>query len=191
VLIGLSVALGMACLGMIRGGHPQGLAKVRLHGVWLVAAAVTLQVAARLWSGPWPPPEIEFLILLLSYLGLAAFLGRNRAVVGMRLAFLGLGLNLAVIAANGAMPVSQRAASFAGIDHSLDHPEMKHEPLTDASSLPWLGDVIPLPGLGEVLSLGDLLLAGGIGRFVYVSVTSVTADGAAEDIVRRVSRGKK
>jgi hypothetical protein len=33
--------------------------------------------------------------------------------------------------------------------------------------LPWLGDVIPLPRLGEVLSLGDLLLVGGIFLLVY------------------------
>ena len=33
--------------------------------------------------------------------------------------------------------------------------------------LPWLGDVIPLPRLGEVLSLGDVLLVAGVAVLVY------------------------
>jgi len=33
--------------------------------------------------------------------------------------------------------------------------------------MPWIADVIPIPGLKMVLSIGDFVLAAGIGRLVY------------------------
>ena len=44
---------------------------------------------------------------------------------------------------------------------------LKHERLTDDTRFVFLGDVIAVPGVREVLSLGDVLLALGIAYFVY------------------------
>ena len=45
---------------------------------------------------------------------------------------------------------------------------MKHVPLEEGTRLAFLADVIPLrlAGQGQVLSLGDVFLAVGIGRFL-------------------------
>jgi hypothetical protein len=40
------------------------------------------------------------------------------------------------------------------------------------TTLPWLGDVIPLPRLGEVLSLGDVVLIAGTVRLIYARMTA-------------------
>ena len=46
--------------------------------------------------------------------------------------------------------------------------DMKHVPLDEGTRLAFLADVIPLrfAGQGQVLSLGDVFLAVGIGRFL-------------------------
>jgi len=59
------------------------------------------------------------------------------------------------------------AADLAGVAHTPSQASFEHELMTPSTVLPWLGDVIPLPRLGEVLSLGDLLLVGGIFLLVY------------------------
>jgi hypothetical protein len=71
-----------------------------------------------------------------------------------------------VIAANGAMPVSPDAARVADTEITIEG--IGHEPITDDTVLPWLADVIPLPGLRFVVSPGDVVLALGIGRLAYV-----------------------
>jgi hypothetical protein len=40
------------------------------------------------------------------------------------------------------------------------------------TKLPWLGDVIPLPRLGEVLSVGDVVLIAGTIRLIYARMTA-------------------
>ena len=48
----------------------------------------------------------------------------------------------------------------------------RHE-LVDASTLlPWLGDVVPvaLPGLGQAVSPGDVLIAAGAGLLLYAGM---------------------
>ena len=75
-----------------------------------------------------------------------------------------------VVALNGAMPVSTSALTHAGLDRFVEDP--RHE-LVDASTLlPWLGDVVPvaLPGLGQAVSPGDVLIAAGAGLLLYAGM---------------------
>jgi hypothetical protein len=121
-----------------------------------------------LWLSQWLPAETATAGIVASNGAVAAFLLANHRLPGMALAGAGLVLNLLVIAANGAMPVSQRAARIAGLPRdALSQPGIKHEVLGNDTALSPLADVIPLPGTGQVISAGDIVLAAGIGRLVY------------------------
>jgi hypothetical protein len=84
---------------------------------------------------------------------------------------LGLLLNLLVVSSNGGMPVMPVAAAAAGLHGQLAVPvgDFVHVLGLPATRLPWLADVLPLPGkplLGIVPSAGDLLLYVGVVAFV-------------------------
>jgi hypothetical protein len=164
------VAIG--ALALARGGSLNALANTKLHLAWLLLVGFALQLGFDRWSPEWLEGSGELAVLLVSNALVAIFVFANRHIAGMLLAGLGLALNVLVIASNGAMPVSERAAEDAGIDKSLDEAGLKHERLTDDTVLPWLGDVIGLPVLKEVLSVGDVVLTLGIVRLVYVRATS-------------------
>ncbi len=165
-LVPAAVVLGVA-VGLLTGGSlaPLGETKVR----W--AALVFIALGAQLIADNWPfgtvSETVGFTIVLLSTAGIALFLVINRDHPGMLLAGLGIVLNLLVIGANRAMPVSAAAARAAGAGVPSGELGLKHEPMTEHTLLPWLGDVIPVPVLGRVLSLGDVLLGAGIFFFVY------------------------
>ena len=65
------------------------------------------------------------------------------------------------------------AARAVGADVASDTPgDLKHELLDGDTALPWLGDVIPIPGAGLIVSVGDFLLAAGIALLAYRASTS-------------------
>jgi hypothetical protein len=107
-------------------------------------------------------------VLVATNLAIVLFMVLNPKQPGMILAAVGLLMNLVVIAANGAMPVSDYVFEVMDVDESaLDSAGFKHERMTGDTVLPWLGDVVPIPPLREVWSIGDFVLAGGIGYFVW------------------------
>jgi hypothetical protein len=162
----LLVAGGVAAFaGRMRGGSLDSLAATRLGWLLLLWAALVLQILPALWLELNDTSAL--IVVVISNLLLIAFLLLNRGLPGVGLMAAGLLLNLIVIAANQAMPVSQTASDIAGVTRSPTAAELKHEPMRPSTVLPWLGDVIPLPRLGEVLSVGDLLLVAGIARLVY------------------------
>jgi hypothetical protein len=89
----------------------------------------------------------------------------------MLIAGLGVLMNFVVIALNGGMPVLAGAAEVAS-GFTVSSPDLsgtfKHVPLDDSSRLTFFADVIPLrlAGIGEVISLGDIFLALGLGVFL-------------------------
>lgn len=109
-------------------------------------------------------------LVLISYLPLLLLVILNRERKGMWLAGLGILMNFSVIAANGGMPVLAEAALAAGgYEGSLQVVYgYKHVPLEASTILSFLADVIPvrLFGQGQVISLGDVLLAVGLGAFL-------------------------
>jgi hypothetical protein len=112
------------------------------------------------------------------------FVARNARVPGVPLAGIGLLLNAAVVIGNGAMPVSVDAAIRGGMPiERLDFAgDPRHEPLDANTRLAPLADVVPtpIPGWREVTSAGDILLAAGVGLYVFSTARarSVRPDGA-------------
>jgi hypothetical protein len=162
VLLVMVLAAGAA---LLTGGRLTDLADNTLSGLhWLVAAA-TGQVLGSLTGGIAYPVG-----LIGSAVCIGVFLRLNLWRPGVALLALGFACNALVVSLNGAMPVSLDTLARAGIEGFTDGP--RHE-LADASTrLPWLGDVVPvaLPGLGQAVSPGDVLIAAGAGLLVYAGM---------------------
>lgn len=131
-----------------------------------MAVSFIVQVATDLIGYEGIPALLAVLLVGVSYLGAAIFMGLNRELPGMSVAALGMALNALVIMANGAMPVSRWAARVAGIGE-LGDMGVKHEVAGPSTVLPWLADVIPIPRLLQIISFGDVVLSVGLSVLVY------------------------
>ena len=109
-------------------------------------------------------------LILHSYLPLIILVLHNKQRPGLWLAGFGVLMNFSVIALNGGMPVLAEAAEvasgFAPGDPVIAE-SYKHVVLNRDSLMPFLADVIPIRvlNIGQVLSLGDVFLGFGLGRF--------------------------
>jgi hypothetical protein len=118
------------------------------------------------------PSKTHSILLVSSMVLIAAFLFANRGRAGFPLVLVGLVLNILVIAANGAMPVSPSAARATGADAAdLVAADLRHESAAPDTNLGFLADVIPLGG--KVFSIGDLFLLCGLLWFLAASVNDV------------------
>ena len=161
------VAVVAGLYGLVRGGSLEGLAATNFRFIWLVFAGFVVQVGFTVWNPAWLSETGELAVIVGSNALVAVFLMVNLRLPGMLVAATGLILNVTVIAANGAMPVSLEAADVAGTDREISDFGIKHEPLDDNTVFPWIADVIPLPGLSTLISAGDIFLAAGVGWLVY------------------------
>jgi hypothetical protein len=164
----LFIALVVAVL---RGGRLVNLGDIELTAWWLLFLALGLQIGTAFlpheerWQG------LGLGMVLMSFLLLMALVWFNRRKPGMWIAGLGVLMNFTVIALNGGMPVLAAAAEVAS-GFTVTDPDLsgsfKHVPLDENSRLTFFADVIPLrlAGIGEVISLGDIFLALGLGVFL-------------------------
>jgi len=169
-MLWLAIVLFFAlAVAVLRGGRLVNLGDIELRGWWLLVLALGLQLGTR-----WLPEEAETagLVMMLSSYALLMFLViLNRSKEGILLAGIGVLMNFTVIAVNGGMPVLAGAAEVAS-GFTVSDPDLagsyKHIPLDESSRLTFLADVIPLrlAGIAEVISLGDIFLALGLGVFL-------------------------
>ncbi|HEX5722383.1 MAG TPA: DUF5317 domain-containing protein [Acidimicrobiia bacterium] len=158
--------LSMA-IAILRGGRLSNLGDIHLRLWWLLPLGFALQIAARYA----PSSELGVTLILLSYLPLIILVLLNKERPGLWLAGFGVLMNFSVIALNGGMPVLAEAAEvasgFAPGDPVIAE-SYKHVVLNRDSLMPFLADVIPIRvlNIGQVLSLGDVFLAFGLGRFI-------------------------
>jgi hypothetical protein len=164
----LFIALAMA---VMRGGRLSNLGDIELRYWWLLLVALGLQVAtAWLPDSSWAE-GLGLAMVLVSYVLLMGLVLINRSRPGMWLAGLGVLMNFTVIAINGGMPVLAEAAEVAS-GFTITAPDLsgsyKHVLLDSSSHLTAFADVIPMriAGIGQVISLGDVFLAVGLGRFL-------------------------
>jgi hypothetical protein len=164
VLVAIVLVVSLAA-GWLSGGHVRNLGHVRLLAPWLVFGSVAAQLLLAALSRFGGLGEVfSRPLLAASHLMLLAFIAANRYLPGMLLVLAGFGLNAIVIIANGGMPVSPDALVAVGGVPSID--PGKHQLLTDSTSLGLLADVIPVRPLGTVVSIGDVVLAAGVGILV-------------------------
>lgn len=164
----LFIALAMAVL---RGGRLTNLGDIELRAWWLLLIALALQFGTSFLPDTDWAEGLGLAMILSSFILLMALVLLNRNRTGMWLAGLGVLMNFTVIALNGGMPVLAEAAAVAS-GFTVTVPDLsgsfKHTILDEGSRLTMLADVIPmrLGTLGQVISLGDVFLAVGLGRFL-------------------------
>ena len=171
----LGVLLGLG-LGLLMGGSLDNVIAVRLR--WLpvlsLSAAGLIVLDAVLSAGAiadW----LRLWLVVPAYLLLAVALLANRSLPGLTAAALGTAANgIAIVANGGWMPVWQPSLAAAGFDPNTIHSGF-HRILGGPVDAAFFGhggplaDIIPipLPMLQSVASVGDLLLAAGLGAFVF------------------------
>ena len=157
----LLVVVLSAAVGVLRGGKLRNLTEIRVTSWWLLPLAFLTLTASSFT--PAGQDDLAVALVLISYLPLLLFVWLNRDLTGIWIGGLGVLMNFTVIALNGGMPVLLAAAEIAGHDGELIL-DAKHVPLDQSTRLPFLADVLPLPN--TVLSLGDVMLAIGVGAFL-------------------------
>ena len=169
-MLWLAIVLFLAlAIAMLRGGRLVNLGDIELKGWWLLILAFGLQAATG-WLGE-DSDTAGLVMILISFALLMVLVGLNRSKPGMWIAGIGVLMNFTVIAINGGMPVLAGAAEVAS-GFTVSNPDLtgtfKHVPLDSSSRLTFFADVVPLRivGIGEVISLGDIFLALGLGVFL-------------------------
>lgn len=167
ILILFPVVMAAAILGVWGRGR-RGLSGLRLRWLWLIWLAAAVQFA-RSWNPPWgsqvlTPMGGAWPVLAIWLLALV-FVVRNFGTVppaakpALAVFVLGFSLNTLTIVLNGGMPFSPRAAERVGLPVLT---VVGHLPITGHTRLSLLSDVIALPPIHRVVSIGDLLISVGI-----------------------------
>ncbi len=179
LMIGLLAAL-------VAGGRIRNLASERLWAEGILLIVLPFQII-------WPLATQHFgirctwsvaawlLMMLVLFLVLVANSPRR---VMLLVAALGVAANMLVIGLNGAMPVSISAISEIGATRSsaraLLAQDCLYRELSEDTAVPFLADVIPIPGprwQRSVVSVGDLLLAVGLGGWIFVACRDHRSEG--------------
>ncbi|HEX9854086.1 MAG TPA: DUF5317 domain-containing protein [Acidimicrobiia bacterium] len=150
-----------AIVSVLRGGKFSNVGAIRVRAWWLLVIGLAMQLAGNFLSED--QSGIAVGLMLTSYALLLIVVLANRNAAGLWIAGFGVTMNLVVIAVNGAMPVLSEAIEIAGGNPGLPF-DAKHELLDASTRLPFLADVIPIPG--SVISLGDVFLSIGLAVFV-------------------------
>ena len=171
-MLWLAIVLFFAlAIAMLRGGRLVNLGDVELRSWWLLIVALALQFGTRFVTSDESLEWVGISMVLASFALLLILVITNRDKRGMWIAGIGVLANFLVIAINGGMPVLAEAAEVAS-GFTISEPDLsgtfKHTLMGEATRLPFLGDVIPLRfvGISEVISLGDVFLALGLGVFL-------------------------
>ena len=176
--VALGVALGLVWPGPSRFGGP------RLPV--LVIAAAVVQVGSQVFTG-WLHAAGLGLSLVLA----VAWLAVQDRHLASGLLSAGALMNLAVIVANGGMPVDPaalEAVGRGGVDVTAGF-LYKHVPMDSGTHLAWLADRIPVPLQRNVVSIGDVLMAVAITLWIADSVRAWRSARRSASAVDRKHRG--
>lgn len=163
------VALGMLVLRR----HPRDLLRLRLGWLgllWLAGAAAALRYTAPEWLPGWATARGGSVLLAGAWAAALAWVALNlrRRTMPMRVVLIvtaaGFTFNaLAILANGGRMPFSVAAARAVGMPQAaIDGHAPLNVPLGPSHRLGWFADLIAVPGLDKVISVGDLLMIVGL-----------------------------
>jgi len=163
-------------VGWLLGGRLANVVAVRLRALWLLWLAAGVQ-AAQYYVRPLRTVVQDRLgipILGVVFAVVVVWLAVNLrpAPLPLRVAgaviLVGAALNATVIAMNGRMPYSTAAARTVGLPNGSITPN--NAPADTNTRLAVLGDVIPVPPLGKIVSPGDLFIIFGAAATVAAAM---------------------
>ncbi|MFV2065040.1 MAG: MFS transporter, partial [Chloroflexota bacterium] len=184
----IATALGIVA-ALLAGGRLSNLLSIQLrYGIFILLALV-LRVATQwlLDQGVDIVDQLRLPLFGLSFGLLVVTLWLNRSQPGLLLAMVGVASNGLAIALNGGyMPVYLPALEAAGMSQA-DLSATFHVLLPQDLGVEFivrggpLGDILPLsvPILANVVSVGDVLLAAGVGWFLFSAIVKGRPDADA------------
>jgi len=175
--VAVFAAVGLAAGGIRRGRLASVVrARPRLWGLAAAALVITVVADASGAGGSFLGFELAGVPgpVLLALVGLGAglaFVASNLAVGGMAVIGTGIVANLVPLVANRATPVRATALVRARIAAAEDVDRAvlggPREIADSGTVLEILGDVIPVPPLGLVVSFGDLIILVGLAAAIH------------------------
>lgn len=164
-------------ISKFKGGKLRNLEKVKLKGLLLIFLSALTQVSLSIskkiqWERAYVFLEDYFIyVIVISYILLLVAIMLNIKKNYMKILFIGVMLNAAVIFANeGKMPVS--LTGFSGIQQEsviIDRAyDIKHTGVNKDTNLVYLADIILIPKpypLPKILSIGDVFIMLGVFLF--------------------------
>jgi MFS transporter, DHA3 family, macrolide efflux protein len=192
VLLG-GIALGLIA-GLLAGGSLSNLVSVRLRWMAAIFAALLVRYSTELLiaRGFALADALRLPLFAGALTLLLAALWMNRRQPGMSLAFVGILSNtLAIVANAGRMPILLQSLEAVGLTEA-DARTPFHAVIraTDPNFLRQLGpltDIIPIPLVQDVASIGDVFLGLGLAFFLFATVVRVPdePDELDEAVVHR------
>jgi Family of unknown function (DUF5317) len=169
------------------------LSELQLRHLWLVWAALGVQLVLFEYLGQRLPMSVSDKIHLATYALALAFIWLNRRLPGGWLIALGTSFNLTAIVANdGTMPANATAWSRAGMPE-FSPAVFENSRALSSPRLAILGDVFYVPAswpLSNVFSIGDVLIVAGSTYLAHRwcskprgrELATVGADGSLDDV---------
>lgn len=139
-------------VGLIVGRDWRRLASVHLRWLPLLFIAVAARGVAPFMPG------LAFVVYLFAITSTTVVAAANIRLFGSALICVGGAMNLAVVLLNVGMPVDPVAVTAAGAAMPVD---ALHVVLSDTTRFSALADVIAVPIVRSVYSVGDFCIAGG------------------------------
>ncbi|MBY5163840.1 DUF5317 family protein [Salsipaludibacter albus] len=152
--VGIALAVALA-RGRGRGLHP----RVPLVAWTPVLGMGLAGLALAGWTDPVGSGAVA--LALVSHAALVAVGIVNFRLPGAAALTAGVAANGMVVVGNGGMPVDPAAVLALGGDPAMLPVAGPHQLMTEATVLPWLGDVVGIGWLDRVVSPGDALLVAG------------------------------
>jgi hypothetical protein len=156
----LAVLVGLLA-GFLRRGRLERVGHVRVRAKTLLLLGVVIPALADRFTRDVAVPLVVFGLACLF-----AFALRNVRLVGMSVMAIGILGNLLATFLNDGLPVGRHALVAAGLASPADVDRVElsgarrlEEP---THRLRFLGDIVPLPETGQVLSFGDLVILVGL-----------------------------
>lgn len=153
-----AIAIG-SLIGRVRGGRWSGVSSAELRSTPLLVISIATVLVQAILN-----PVFPVIWSLVGACSLIAFGLRNRHLVGMSIVVIGTMLNLLPLLANWATPVSELALISVGDLDPFDMPDIDgaRQSSSEATRLTFLGDAIPVPIVGSVVSIGDIIALVGV-----------------------------
>jgi hypothetical protein len=155
VVLLLIVVVLAAAWGYLRPPVGARTPKPPLQRAWLLGVGAVLHLVALLLDG-----DLAILTMAGSLVALLAAAAANRHLTGALVMAVGLLLNLVALVLNNGMPVRTSALEQAGVIAPGEVPELSGPQHVEGPSDRFgvLGDALPVPVTGEVVSFGDLII---------------------------------
>ncbi len=149
--------------GLFRGGRFENLLNTRLVWTPVVFFGLVVQTTAELIDVP-----ARLSVFIVGAFVLIVGLCQNLHIRGVSIVVIGLSSNLVAAVANGYVPVRLEALIGAGkVEATIDPDSVVSigalgQLEDDQTQLGFLGDIVPIGLIDEVVSFGDLILIAGL-----------------------------